>query len=65
MLGDNPGDSCDSRAWGAVPRRNLIGKFFATYWPPDRISTNLFVTAGVVAFVALLAAYVRRRRRQD
>ena len=30
--------SCDSRAWGTVPRKNLIGKVIATYWPPSRIS---------------------------
>jgi signal peptidase I len=38
MLGDNRLQSCDSRAWGAVPRENIIGKVFAVYWPPDRIS---------------------------
>ncbi len=37
MLGDNRIHSCDSRAWGAVRRTNLIGKVFAVYWPPDRI----------------------------
>jgi signal peptidase I len=38
MMGDNRRQSCDSREWGSVPRDNLIGKVFATYWPPNRIS---------------------------
>jgi signal peptidase I len=37
MLGDNRTQSCDSRRWGYVPRKNLIGPVFAVYWPPKRI----------------------------
>jgi signal peptidase I len=37
MLGDNRASSCDSRRWGTVPRKNLIGPVFAIYWPPRRI----------------------------
>ncbi len=37
MMGDNRGASDDSRFWGPVPRSWIIGKAFATYWPPDRI----------------------------
>lgn len=37
MMGDNRGQSDDSRFWGPVPRDWIIGKAFVTYWPPDRI----------------------------
>ncbi len=37
MMGDNRGDSEDSRFWGPVPDKWVIGVAFFTYWPPDRI----------------------------
>ncbi len=37
MMGDNRGESDDSRYWGPVPRGWIIGQAIATYWPPDRI----------------------------
>jgi signal peptidase I len=37
MMGDNRTQSCDSREWGPVPRKNLIGEVFAVYWPPNRL----------------------------
>lgn len=39
MMGDNRGESADSREWGPVPRQWIIGEAFFTYWPPDRIGT--------------------------
>ncbi|HWX74923.1 MAG TPA: signal peptidase I [Solirubrobacteraceae bacterium] len=37
MMGDNRGESDDSRFWGPVPTGWVVGAAFATYWPPDRI----------------------------
>jgi signal peptidase I len=37
MMGDNRGESDDSRDWGPVPKGWIIGKAFFTYWPPHRI----------------------------
>jgi signal peptidase I len=37
MMGDNRGQSDDSRFWGPVPRDWFIGGAFATYWPPKKI----------------------------
>jgi signal peptidase I len=39
MMGDNRGESDDSRYWGPVPQAWIIGTAFFTYWPPGRIGT--------------------------
>ena len=39
MMGDNRGESADSREWGPITKDAMIGKAFATYWPPNRIGT--------------------------
>jgi signal peptidase I len=39
MMGDNRGESDDSRFWGPVPLSWVIGHALVTYWPPHRIGT--------------------------
>lgn len=39
MMGDNRGESADSREWGPVPEEWLIGEARVTYWPPKRLGT--------------------------
>jgi signal peptidase I len=39
MMGDNRGDSDDSRFWGPIRQSWIIGAAFVTYWPPSRIGT--------------------------
>jgi signal peptidase I len=39
VMGDNRGESDDSRYWGPVPTSWVIGRAFATYWPPGRVGT--------------------------
>ncbi len=37
VLGDNSANSTDSRFWGFVPRKNMLGKAFFRWWPLKRI----------------------------
>lgn len=39
MMGDNRGESADSREWGPVPKKWIIGQARLTYWPPGRLGT--------------------------
>lgn len=36
MLGDNTKFSADSRMWGVVPRRNIVGRPIIIFWPFSR-----------------------------
>jgi signal peptidase I len=37
MMGDNRGNSDDSRYWGPVPRDWIIGQAIVSYWPLGRV----------------------------
>ncbi len=39
VMGDNRGNSDDSRFWGPVPDSWIIGQAFFTYWPLNRLGT--------------------------
>ncbi len=39
VLGDNAANSLDSRYWGAVPRKNIVGRVMKICWPPARVGT--------------------------
>ena len=37
MMGDNRNNSDDSRYWGMMPGKNIIGKAVLVYWPLNRL----------------------------
>jgi signal peptidase I len=39
VMGDNRGDSSDSRVFGPIPKSLVVGRAFIKVWPPSRIGT--------------------------
>lgn len=38
VMGDNRSNSEDSRAWGALPAGNIVGRAWIRYWPLNKLS---------------------------
>jgi signal peptidase I len=71
VMGDNRGNSADSRVFGAVALKNVKGRAFWTYWPLDHFGrlaytppTNALPTYIIAAcvVVGLVTFFVLRRR---
>ena len=41
VMGDNRDNANDSRYWGPVPTRNVLGRVYKIYWPMDRAGSLL------------------------
>ena len=37
VLGDNRGESVDSRSYGPVPLADIVGRVVVRLWPPTRL----------------------------
>ncbi|MCL4466991.1 MAG: signal peptidase I [Chloroflexi bacterium] len=48
VLGDHRNNSSDSHVWGMVPRDNMVGVAWVSYWPPAQwgLLTGLTLPAG-------------------
>lgn len=48
VMGDNRNGSYDSRAWGFVPRKNIIGRAAFVYWPLGQDNDGFLPNASAV-----------------
>jgi len=61
VLGDNRNNSSDSHRGWTVPRENIVGKAWITYWPPYRWGTmeHYHLNAGTQAAVTELSLAIK------
>jgi hypothetical protein len=76
VMGDNRNESCDSRYFGLVPRKDILAKAILRIWPlgsfgglgPGMTLTRAVSppgrSAGLAASVPLAAPLLRRKRRR-